>query len=127
MPSPETARRLEPARTSSNEPSKLDAPEKPARPTGPARRKRALPLEVVSAGMIARRVDVLPRDVVYLKGILEASEGLGAIFAERGGELVVTAPLDRGDDLEELLRDIALELGASVEPRALPCAEEGPA
>jgi len=69
--------------------------------------------------MIARRVDVAPRDVVYLKGILEASEGLAALFAERGGELVITSPLDRAEELEVLLRDLAEELGATVEPRSL--------
>jgi hypothetical protein len=80
----------------------------------PPRRKRALPISIVSAGMIARRVDVRPADVVYLKGILEASEGLGAVFAERGGELVVTAPPDRAEELAELLRDLAEEIGARV-------------
>lgn len=101
----------DPAR--SNDPASPPA-ERATRFTGPPRRKRALPIEIVSAGMIARRVDVSPKDVVYLKGILEASEGLGAIFAERGGELVVTAPLDRAADLEELLRDIEAEIGAKV-------------
>jgi hypothetical protein len=78
--------------------------------------------------MIARRVDVRPADVVYLKGILEASEGLGAVFAERGGELVVTAPPDRRADLAELLDDLAQELGASVgaETSFAPSADASP-
>lgn len=91
---------------------------KAPRHQGPPRKKRALPLEIVSKGMIARRVDVHPRDVVYLKGILEASEGLAALFAERGGELVITSPLDRAAELEVLLLDLAEELGALVEPQA---------
>jgi hypothetical protein len=108
MPAPEMARRPEHARSIGTEVpvSKGTA--------GPARRKRALPLAVVSAGMIARRVDVRPAEVVYLKGILEASEGLGAVFAERGGELVVTAPPDRAEELAELLQDLAEEIGARV-------------
>jgi len=89
-----------------------------ARETGPRRKKRALPIELVSAGMVARRVDVRPADVVYVKGILEASEGLGAVFAERGGELVVTAPYDREAELAELLQDLEREIGASVAAEA---------
>lgn len=69
--------------------------------------------------MIAKRVDVHPRDVVFVKGILEASEGLAALFAERGGELVISAPLDRAEELQALLRDLVDEVGAIVtsEPR----------
>ncbi len=103
---------------SAPQPLPIAKPKAP-RPQGPPRKKRALPLEVVSKGMIARRVDVAPRDVVYLKGILEASEGLAALFAERGGELVITSPLDRAEELDVLLRDLAEELGATVEPRSL--------
>ncbi|MDC0747812.1 DUF4911 domain-containing protein [Polyangium mundeleinium] len=66
--------------------------------------------------MLVRRVDVRPADVVFLKGILEASEGLGTIFAERGGELVVAAPPDREKDLVELLDDLVREIDARVHP-----------
>jgi len=98
----------------------MPAPESTKKPPqmGPARRKRALPLEVVSAGMLARRVDVRPADVVFVKGILEASEGLGAVFAERGGELVLSAPLDRAKDFEELLADLVADVGAKLDPES---------
>ncbi|MRG96439.1 DUF4911 domain-containing protein [Polyangium spumosum] len=111
MPSPDTAHPTDRACT----PSASPAPE--ARSPGhggPARRRRALPIPEVSAGMLVRRVDVRPADVVFLKGILEASEGLGTIFAERGGELVVAAPPDRQKDLDELLRDLTLEIHVRV-------------
>ncbi|MDC3955633.1 DUF4911 domain-containing protein [Polyangium jinanense] len=85
---------------------------------GPARRRRALPIPEVSAGMLVRRVDVRPADVVFLKGILEASEGLGTIFAERGGELFVAAPPDREKDLVELLDDLVREIDVRVHPEA---------
>lgn len=68
--------------------------------------------------MLVRRVDVRPADVVFLKGILEASEGLGTIFAERGGELFVAAPPDREQELVELLDDLAREIDARVHPAA---------
>jgi uncharacterized protein DUF4911 len=83
---------------------------------GKARTPRGLPIPLVSAGLRVHRVLVRPPDVVYVKSILEASEGLGAIFAERGGELFMAAPFERAADLEELLADLALEIGALVEP-----------
>ncbi len=64
--------------------------------------------------MVARRVRVAPRDVVFVKGIFEASEGLGAMFAERGGDLVVAAPASRAAELYELLADLERDLGAIV-------------
>jgi hypothetical protein len=84
------------------------------RSKGTARSQRALPIATASAGLFARRVDVRPPDVVYVKGILEASEGLGVVFAERGGELVIAAPPDRAAALEELLADLVMEIGARV-------------
>jgi hypothetical protein len=80
------------------------------------RRRRALPIPEVSAGMFVRRVQVLPAEVVYVKGILEASEGLGMVFAERGGDLVVAAPHERAQALLQLLEDLAHEIGARVDP-----------
>jgi len=85
------------------------------RPRGTARSQRALPIAVASAGLFVRRVDVRPPDVVYVKGILEASEGLAVIFAERGGELVIAAPPDRAAALDELLADLVIEIGARID------------
>lgn len=59
---------------------------------------------------------VRDKDVVFVKGIFEASEGLGALFAERGGELIISAPLSREKELDELLSDLARELHAQVSP-----------
>jgi hypothetical protein len=70
---------------------------------------------LLGEGLVARRVVVLPRDVVYVKGIFEASEGLGALFAERGGDLVVAAPVSRTAELDQLLDDLTVELGAAVQ------------
>jgi hypothetical protein len=75
-----------------------------------------LPISEVSSGMLAHRVDVRPSDVVFLKGILEASEGLAALFAERGGELVIVAPFDREAELVELLGDLERDISARVHP-----------
>ena len=52
--------------------------------------------------------------------IFEASEGLGALFAERGGELIISAPLSRERELDELLADLQNELQAHVTGFPLP-------
>jgi hypothetical protein len=70
---------------------------------------------LVDSDLVTRRVYVRAEDVVFVKGIFEASEGLGALFAERGGELVVAAPTSRERDLDELLADLVVEFGAVVE------------
>ena len=85
------------------------------RPRGTTRSQRALPIAIASAGLYVRRVDVRPPDVVYVKGILEASEGLGVVFAERGGELVIASPPDRAAALDELLADLVIEIGARID------------
>ena len=70
--------------------------------------------------LVCRRVLVRDKDVVFVKGIFEASEGLGALFAEHGGELIISAPLSRERELDELLADLARELQAQVSHLPLP-------
>jgi len=67
--------------------------------------------------MIVRRVVVRARDVVFFKGVVEASEGLASVFAEHGGDLVVAAPAGRERELDELLEGLCAELGALRERR----------
>jgi Domain of unknown function (DUF4911) len=67
-------------------------------------------------GMVVRRVVMRSRDVVFFKGIVEASEGLAAVFAEHGGDLVVAAPEGREAELDALLDEICPELGALRAP-----------
>lgn len=80
---------------------------------GPLRSERG-PLSIVeaSAGMLVQDVVVAPSDVVFVKGIVEASEGVALVFAERGGELTLAAPPGRGDEFAELLRDLEQDVGA---------------
>ena len=77
-----------------------------------AERPAALQIGEVSEGMIVRRLSVLAADVVFVKGIVEASEGLAAVFAEAGGELSIVAPRGRERDLARLVDDVGRELGA---------------
>lgn len=74
--------------------------------------------------LVCRKVLVRNQDVVFVKGIFEASEGLGVLFAERGGELIIAAPLSRERELDELLRDLTHELHAEVSPLSQPSPPE---
>ncbi len=75
-----------------------------------SRAQRALPIAAMSAGMVTRQISVHPSDVVFLKGIVEASDGLCAIYAERGGDLTIVAPMGRDAELAELVDDLTREL-----------------
>ncbi len=82
----------------------------------PPRRRTALPMKTVCTGMLAREVFVRPPDVVFVKGLIEASDGLAAVFAEQGGDLTIVAPQGRGAELAELLHDLEAEIGARLGP-----------
>ena len=66
---------------------------------------------VVGEGMIVRRLVLRAPDVVFFKGIVEASEGLAAVFAESGGDLHVATPEARIAELDAVLDDLCTELG----------------
>ncbi len=69
-------------------------------------------LSAACEGLVVRRVMMRARDVVFFKGVVEASEGLAAVFAEGGGDLHVAAPAERASELSVLLDDLCAELGA---------------
>jgi hypothetical protein len=66
----------------------------------------------VGEGMIVRRIVVRAKDVVFVKGIVEASEGLAQVFAESGGDLTVASPAGRERELDLLIDDLCAEVGA---------------
>ncbi len=66
---------------------------------------------LVGEGMVARRVVLRAKDVVFLKGILEASSGLAAVFAESGGDLTVAAHASREVELDAVLAQLKDEIG----------------
>ena len=66
--------------------------------------------ELIDDGLVVRRLKVENQDVVFVKGIFEASEGLCAMYAERGGDLTIVAPASRSLELDVVLRDLAREL-----------------
>jgi len=61
-------------------------------------------------GLVVRRVILRARDVVFFKGVIEASEGLAAVFAEHGGDLSVATPVGREHELDAVLADLCAEL-----------------
>jgi hypothetical protein len=75
--------------------------------------RRSVP-PCIGPGMVTRRVLIRAEDVVFLKGIVEASEGLAQVFAEQGGDLTLAAPADRALELDALIADLCRELGAMV-------------
>jgi hypothetical protein len=70
----------------------------------------------VGEGMVTRRIVVRAKDVVFIKGMIEASEGLAQLFAERGGDLTLASPACREGELEALVCDLVLEQGAVRRP-----------
>jgi hypothetical protein len=77
--------------------------------------------------LVQVRLRVREPDVVFVKGIMEASEGLGAMFAEPrkpgrrgahddrdGGALVIVAPRSRELELYELIEDLKIALGGCL-------------
>jgi len=71
-----------------------------------------------TSGMVGHRVEVDPRDVVFIKGLVEASEGLATVFAESGGSLTIASPVERQAALQELLQDLERHCGAYLVPAA---------
>jgi hypothetical protein len=66
----------------------------------------------VGEGMVTRHLLVRSSDVVFIKGIVEASEGLAQLFAEHGGDITLAAPRCREAELEALVCDLVIEVGA---------------
>ncbi len=67
---------------------------------------------LIGPGMVTRQIRVRAKDVVFLKGIVEALEGVAQVFAESGGDLTLASPEGRAEELDALLDDLCRELGA---------------
>lgn len=71
---------------------------------------------MLGEGLVARRVVVPAREVVFVKGVLEASEGLAQVFAESGGDLVIATTESQVEDLDALLPALLKEVGGALVP-----------
>jgi hypothetical protein len=58
---------------------------------------------------VARLVRAPAKEVVFVKAVLEASEGLGAMFAEHGGDLTLVAHRSQQKELDTLISDLESE------------------
>ena len=65
----------------------------------------------VGPGMVTRALVVRACDVVFVKGIVEASEGIAQVFAEHGGDLTLASPADREAELDALVAELAHAVG----------------
>ena len=65
---------------------------------------------VLGDGLVTRAIKVTPRDVVLVRALLEAREGLGLMFAEHGGDLILASPTCLARDLDDFLDDLAEEI-----------------
>ena len=79
-------------------------------PTSAAKSPRSMLL----GGLIFRKLRVSAREVVFVKGVIEASEGLAVVFAESGGDLTIATLPDRAEELDEILRDLEREVDSLV-------------
>jgi hypothetical protein len=61
--------------------------------------------------LISRRLIVRAKDVVFVKGVIEAHDGLANVFSESGGDLMIVAPSDRAAEVDDVVRSLAEELG----------------
>lgn len=66
--------------------------------------------ELLGPQLSIRKLSVEPRDVVYVKGIAQASDGLCCVFSDGGGNLVLACAEDRAADLQQLIDDLTIEL-----------------
>lgn len=71
---------------------------------------------MVGDGMAVRRIVIRAADVVFLKGIVEAHEGIAQVFAENGGDLTLAAPADRQAELDQLVDSLLLEIPGHPRP-----------
>ncbi len=86
----------------------------PTPPSSRSTRGEALSIGEASRGLVSFRMFVDPREVVFIKGVLEASDGVAALFAESGGDLQIAAPLEQVAELRRILADLADETGGRV-------------
>jgi hypothetical protein len=73
------------------------------------------PVAPLVLDLVVRKMRVRPKDVVFVKGIIEASEGLAMVFSEGGGDLVIAASPSRQRELDLTLRDLQEEMGALLD------------
>jgi hypothetical protein len=72
-------------------------------------------------GLITRTIECRSADVVYVKSIATAYEGLCCLFCERGGVVRLVAPSGREAELDLLVRDLEEEFAREKDQRTSRC------
>ena len=67
---------------------------------------------MIGDGMVSRRIVVDASDAQLVKAVVEAHEGVAAIFGQERGVLIVAAPTDREVELDALMIEITALLRA---------------
>lgn len=62
------------------------------------------------AELAVRPVSVRAQDLVLVRHLLEASEGIGFLIAKRGGNALLVSPRSRSDELDAFIEDMKLEM-----------------
>lgn len=65
---------------------------------------------LVDSAMVTRRVRVQAADVVFVRGVLEASLGVAQLFAEQGGDLTIASSASRSAEMDQILADLQDEI-----------------
>jgi len=63
-------------------------------------------------GLVVRSFNCSCSDVVYVKSIVTAYDGLCALFSDGGGAIRLVAPKGREAELDQLVDDLTQELSA---------------
>ncbi len=77
-----------------------------------------LRVEHPSRHLIARTLTVRAQDVVFVKGIVEAHDGLAHVFSAAGGALTLVSTEGREAELDSLVESLAIEFAGICGERA---------
>lgn len=61
--------------------------------------------------LAVRPISVRAHQLVFVRHVLEASEGIGFLIAKKGGEAILVAPLSQVAELDAFVEDMKLEVG----------------
>jgi hypothetical protein len=66
----------------------------------------------IGEGLVSRRLRVAREDVAWARYLLEAHDNLGSLYSDGDGWILLIAPEQQAERLDELIRDLVAELPA---------------
>jgi hypothetical protein len=69
----------------------------------------AAPPVILTEGLTLRRLRVADADVVWLRSVLEAYDGLAALFGDGSGVVTLATTSSQAGELDALLEDLCRE------------------